>query len=146
MDKEIKALTNIHFSSKSEEWATPQYLFNMLDMEFHFTLDPAATMLNAKTPRYYSKAQNGLLQDWSQERVFCNPPYGRVIKYWVEKMATCRAVVCVGLLPARTDTIWFHEYILGIAEIRLLKGRLKFGDAINSAPFPSMICIWRNKL
>ena len=141
----MKALTNIHFSSKTEEWATPQYFFNMLDMEFHFTLDPAATMLNAKVPKYFSKEQNGLLQDWSGERVFCNPPYGRVIRHWVEKMATCNAELCVGLLPARTDTIWFHDFILGNAEIRLLKGRLKFGDATNSAPFPSMVCIWRAK-
>lgn len=133
---------NVHFSSKTTEWATPQAVFDRLHAEFSFTLDPAATEENAKCARFYTAEQDGLAQSWEHERVFVNPPYGRVIGAWVEKMATGGATVCVGLLPARTDTRWFHTWILGHAEIRFLKGRLKFGDSAQSAPFPSMICVW----
>ena len=133
---------NVHFSSKTPEWATPQDVFDKLNIEFRFTLDPAATKKNAKCKRFYTTKENGLKQPWKDERVFVNPPYGRVIGAWVEKMATGGASVCVGLLPARTDTRWFHDYILGKAEIRFLRGRLKFGESKSSAPFPSMICVW----
>jgi site-specific DNA-methyltransferase (adenine-specific) len=134
---------NVHFSSKTPEWATPQAVFDRLHAEFSFTLDPAATKENAKCRRFYTALENGLKQPWTGERVFCNPPYGRVIGAWVEKMATGGATVCVGLLPARTDTRWFHDWILDSAEIRFLKGRVKFGDGKQSAPFPSMVCVWR---
>src|SRR3990172_2084765 len=133
---------NVHFSSKTPEWATPQDVFDKLNIEFRFPLDPAATKKNAKCKRFYTTKENGLKQPWKDERVFVNPPYGRVIGAWVEKMATGGASVCVGLLPARTDTRWFHDYILGKAEIRFLRGRLKFGESKSSAPFPSMICVW----
>jgi site-specific DNA-methyltransferase (adenine-specific) len=131
------------YSSKTPEWSTPQDLFDRINSEFQFTLDPAATKENAKCAKFYTREDNGLAQDWKGERVFCNPPYGRVIGAWVKKMATGGAAVCVGLLPARTDTRWFHEYIYGKANISFLQGRLKFGGSKNSAPFPSMIVVWK---
>lgn len=136
---------NVHFSSNSPEWETPQAVFDALEKEFRFTLDPAATKKNAKCKRFFTKEENGWLQSWEGERVFCNPPYGREIGSWVQKMALGGAEVAVGLLPARTDTRWFHEYILGKAEIRFIRGRLKFGGSENPAPFPIMICVWHPK-
>jgi len=133
----------VHYSSKSVEWGTPQFLFDLLNAEFNFTLDPCATKENATCRRFFTKREDGLAQNWTKERVFCNPPYGRVIGKWVEKLATGGAAIAVGLLPARTDTRWFHTYILGKAEIRFLKGRVKFKGGKNSAPFPSMVVIWK---
>lgn len=132
---------NVHYSSKTVEWETPQELFNTLDTEFHFTLDPCATEGNAKCKRYFTLENNGLTQSWNREKVFCNPPYGREIGKWVKKASESKGLV-VMLLPARTDTRWFHNYIYNKAEIRFLKGRLKFGSSKNSAPFPSMIVIF----
>lgn len=133
---------NVHFSSKSNEWSTPQDLFDELDREFRFTLDPCATKENAKCERFYTKEDNGLSKSWKIESVFMNPPYGREIGKWVKKISEDGGVA---LLPARTDTKWFHDYILGKAEIRFLRGRLKFGGSKNSAPFPSMVCIWKSQ-
>lgn len=139
--------------SKTVEWGTPQGLFDKLDAEFHFTLDPCATHENAKCVKHYTKKENGLIQSWANERVFMNCPYGDVIKKWTEKAYAEThsyfgnyAEIVVGLLPARTDTRWFHEYIYHKAEIRFLKGRLKFeADGMPQGPstFPSMIVIWR---
>lgn len=136
--------TELHFSNKTDEWATPQYLYDQLNAEFGFTLDPCATAENAKCPRFYTKEDDGLVKDWSEQIVFCNPPYGRVIGKWVHKMATCGAKIVVGLIPAKTDTRYFHDWILGKAEIRFIKGRVKFGDSKINAPFPSMIVIYRS--
>lgn len=132
-----------HFSSKTPEWATPQDFFDILNKEFRFNLDPCATKENAKCPAFFTHDNNGLVQSWHGKRIFCNPPYGRVISEWVAKCATGGADITVALLPARTDTRWFHEHIYGKAEVRFIKGRLKFGGHKNSAPFPSMVCIWR---
>lgn len=134
---------NVHFSSATDLWATPQKTFDELHAEFGFTLDPCSTHENAKCEKHYTKEYDGLAQNWAGERVFMNPPYGREIGAWVKKAATSGAEVCVCLLPARTDTRWFHEYIYGKAEIRFLRGRLKFGDAKNNAPFPSMVVIFK---
>lgn len=134
---------NVHFSSKSDDWATPQDFFDELNKEFKFNLDPCADKENAKCKLFFTKKQDGLLQSWKGRRVFCNPPYGRVIGDWVRKCAAGGGIVTVALLPARTDTRWFHEHVYGKAEIRFLKGRLKFGGHQNSAPFPSMVVIWR---
>lgn len=130
---------------KTDEWSTPQWLFDQLDAEFHFTLDPCSTDENAKCEKHYTKEQDGLAQDWSGETVFCNPPYGREMTRWVQKCSTSagRGTTVVLLIPVRTDTKAFHEYIYGKAEIRFIKGRLRFGNAAANAPFPSMICIWR---
>ncbi len=135
--------TSVHFASESNEWATPQYLFDELNAEFNFTIDTAATADNAKCKRYFTEADNGLLQSWQGERVWCNPPYGGQIGKWIEKAAIAGADLAVLLIPARTDTAAWHEYIFGRAEIRFIRGRLKFNDHVNSAPFPSAIVIFR---
>ena len=138
--------TSVMFSSKTDNWATPQDFFNKLNAEFDFTLDPAADDCNHKCDKYYTRETDGLLQSWDKERVFCNPPYGREIGAWVKKChdevlhGGCQLAVM--LIPARTDTKYFHEWIYGKAEIRFLKGRIKFGDSKNSAPFPSMVVIF----
>lgn len=124
-------------------WVTPQDFFNKLNEEFHFTVDVAADAENTKCERFYDELNNGLAQDWSGERVWCNPPYGRSIGKWVQKLAEEKTEVAVGLLPARTDTKWFHAHILGKAEIRFIKGRIKFSGMKASGKFPSMVCIWR---
>ena len=132
-------------SSLTPEWATPQKLFDELNDEFHFTLDPCSTHENAKCERHYTKEDDGLSQDWGGQVVFCNPPYGRELPKWVKKChdESKMGAIVVMLIPSRTDTAWFHDYIYGKAEIRFIRGRLKFGDSKNSAPFPSMIVIFR---
>lgn len=137
----------VMFSSRTDQWATPQWFFDMLNEEFGFTLDPCADDYNHKCKKYFTKEDNGLLKSWDGEKVFCNPPYGREITSWVEKCFTevkdGSCVLAVMLIPARTDTRWFHKYIYQKAEVRFLKGRLKFGDSKNSAPFPSMVVVFR---
>ena len=133
---------DIMYHHNSDEWETPQDLYDELDREFHFTLDPCCSEENRKCTKYFTKAENGLMQSWGGQTVFCNPPYSQAAQ-WVEKAAGENATT-VMLLPARTDTRWFHEYIYHHAEIRFIKGRLKFSGAKNSAPFPSMIVIFRN--
>lgn len=132
------------FSSKTDLWSTPQEFFDKLNDEFHFTLDVCAIPENAKCDKYFTPLDNGLNQEWNGV-VWCNPPYGRKIGKWVEKAHNSKATV-VMLLPARTDTKWFHSYIYNKAEIRFIKGRLKFGGETNSAPFPSMIVVFRNEV
>lgn len=143
--------------AKSVEWGTPQELFDQLDAEFHFTLDVAASDDNAKCDRYFTEETDGLKQDWAGERCFMNPPYGTVIKKWAAKAYRetnnpfARAEVVVGLLPVRSDTAWFHDYIYNKprVEVRLLRGRLKYTNGENgstsSATFPSMVVIWRSE-
>lgn len=132
------------FSSATDLWSTPQAFFDELNREFCFSLDACALPENAKCSRYFTPEQDGLAQKWGGH-VWCNPPYGRTIGAWVRKGAESAGNGCVVvmLLPARTDTAWFHEYIYQKAEIRFLRGRLKFGGSRNSAPFPSMIVIFR---
>lgn len=140
-------MDRILFSSNTDMWATPQDLFDRLNDEFHFNLDPCAVQENAKCPKYFTPEIDGLSQDWGGYTVFCNPPYGRVIGNWVRKcyMESMKPhTTVVMLIPARTDTIWFHSYIYKKAsDIRFIKGRLRFGNAKNSAPFPSMIVVYR---
>lgn len=135
---------NVHFSSKTPEWSTPQDFFDKLNKEFKFTLDPCATKENAKCAKYYNEEQDGLSKNWDNERVFCNPPYGREIGKWVKKASEAKGGVVVMLIPSRTDTRWFHDFILQKTEIRFLRGRLKFGGCENSAPFPSMVVVFRS--
>ena len=137
---------DLMFSSRSMEWATPQDLYDVLDGEFHFTLDPCSTDENAKCKLHYTLIDNGLEQDWRGQNVFCNPPYGKQIGAWVEKCyreSLKPKTLVVMLIPARTDTMWFHRFIYYRAEIRFVRGRLKFGGSVNPAPFPSMIVIFR---
>lgn len=134
------------FSSETDDWATPPEVFAALDQEFHFDLDPCADESNHKCDRFFTVQNDGLKQSWGGSRVFCNPPYGRTIGQWVRKAyeeGHKAGTLVVLLIPARTDTRYFHDYILHRAEIRFIPGRLKFGDAKNSAPFPSMVVIYR---
>lgn len=138
--------TDLMFSSKTDKWETPQDFFDKLDDEFNFTLDVCALPENAKCSNYYTPEQDGLAMPWTGV-CWCNPLYGRQIGQWVRRalFASVSGATVVMLLPARTDTRWFHEYIYGKAEIRFIRGRLKFGGADNAAPFPSMVVIYRHK-
>ena len=137
------AQRKVMFSSKSDLWETPQDFFDNLDKEFHFTLDACALPKNAKCKRYYTPEDDGLIQPWNGV-VWCNPPYSECAE-WAKKCyeESQSGSTVVFLVPSRTDTKWFHQYIYPYAEIRFIKGRLKFGNSKNSAPFPSMVCIFR---
>ena len=138
-------MNNALLSSKKMDWCTPQDFFDKLNEEFGFVLDAAATEKTAKCKLYYTPETDGLSQSWNRGgAVFCNPPYGRSIGKWVQKayeeaQAGTRIVL---LIPARTDTSYFHDYIYHKQEIRFIRGRLKFNDGKNPAPFPSMIVIF----
>ncbi len=136
-------MNSVHYMSSTNEWATPQNIYNTLNAEFGFTLDPCATRENAKCARYFTSSDNGLLMDWGYERVFMNPPYGREIGKWIEKAYNEKLALVVCLIPAQTDTSYFHEYCMRANEIRFIRGRLKFGNSPNSAPFPSCIVVFR---
>lgn len=136
-------------SSKDMDWETPKDFFNELNKEFNFTLDPCATKKTAKCKKFYTKKDDGLSKMWDGERVFCNPPYGSEIKNWVRHCAieATRGTLIVLLIPARTDTKYFHDHIYNNkhCEIRFIRGRLKFGGkqkGSGSAPFPSMLVIF----
>ena len=150
-------MNKVLLSSKSMNWCTPQDFFDKLNDEFLFELDAAATDKSAKCKRYFTPQANGLAQPWTVEdgSVFCNPPYGRNIGRWVKKAydESKNGTTIVLLMPARTDTAYFHDYIYGKSEIRFIRGRLKFTDEdgnsqIDSkgkamaAPFPSMVVIY----
>jgi site-specific DNA-methyltransferase (adenine-specific) len=135
-------------TAKTVEWETPDWLFKQLDDEFHFTLDPCATKKNAKVRHFYTEKQNGLFMEWDHQVVFMNPPYGSRIKEWVYKARSSAqfdkaTVVC--LLPSRTDTVWWNNWMRN-AELRFVKGRLRFGDEKGKAPFPSVVAIFRPDL
>jgi len=139
--------TDLMFSSKTDKWSTPQWLFDRLNNIFCFTLDAYADDANHKCEKYFTEEHNGLNQSGGGYRPFCNPPYGRQIGEWVKKASETvlddKSCV-VMLLPARTDTKWFHDYIANNprAHTVFLKGRLKFGDEKQNAPFPSMIVVF----
>ena len=128
-------MNRILFSSGSDNWPTPSRVYDDLNKEFHFTLDPCPVNGNVD-------GKSTLFMKWTGQRVFCNPPYGPDIARWLQRAA--EADLSVYLLPARTDTRWFHQQILPYsAEVRFLRGRLKFGDAKTGAPFPSMVVVFR---
>ena len=139
-------LTSGLFSSTTDLWATPQAFFDELNSEFHFTLDPCANDENHKCAKYYTEADDGLTKSWEGERVFCNPPYGRAIAAWVKKChdEAQKGTLVVMLIPARTDTTYFHDYIYHKAELRFIRGRLHFNEAPQGAPFPSMVVIYNS--
>ena len=143
----MKDKLKIHTSSKSNEWETPKDFFNKLNEEFQFTLDPCCYPETALCSKYYTQEDDGLAQSWEGETVFCNPPYGREIKKWVKKAyeeSKKENTVVVMLVPARPDVSYFHDYILPYAsDIRFIRGRLKFGDSKNSAPFPSVVVVFK---
>jgi len=134
------------FSSNHNEWATPAATFAALDAEFHFDLDPCSTHENAKCAEHYTIEDDGLTKNWGGRRVFCNPPYGRELPKWVRKCSQEAAkpdTLVVMLIPARTDTAYFHDYIYHRArEIRFIRGRLHFNESKAGAPFPSMIVVF----
>ena len=139
-------MSNVHFSSETNEWSTPIDLYNSLDEIYNFTLDPCSTKENAKCDKFFTIEDDGLKQDWSNEIVFMNPPYGREIKDWVKKAyeESLKGATVVCLIPSRTDTKYWHDYIFPYSsEITFLKGRLKFGNSKNSAPFPSAIIVFK---
>jgi site-specific DNA-methyltransferase (adenine-specific) len=134
------------FLSGNTDWETPPELFKRFDEKYHFNIDVCATALNTKCRRYFTPEQDGLTQPWLGT-CWMNPPYGRGIEPWIKKAyesAEAGATV-VAILPARTDTAWFHQYIYGKAEIEFLKGRVRFimGGKTGPAPFPSMIVVWK---
>jgi phage N-6-adenine-methyltransferase len=134
----------VHFSSATDLWATPQAFFDVLHREFRFTLDVCALPENAKCAAFYTPEINGLAKRW---RGVCwmNPPYGRQIGLWMRKAyvsAECGATV-VCLVPARTDTAWWHDFVAKASEVRFVRGRLKFGASKNAAPFPSAVVVFR---
>lgn len=137
------------YMSNRMDWETPQSLFDELDREFHFTLDAASSDVNAKCAKHYTIDDSAFTHEWGGNTVFCNPPYGRQIGEWVRKCsmeASRENTTVVMLLPARTDTRWFQQFILNRAEVRFLKGRLRFasnGIPGGPAPFPSMIVVMR---
>lgn len=136
----------VHYSSNTNEWSTPIDTFNELNKEFNFTLDPCSTKENAKCDKFFTIEDDGLLQDWSKDVVFMNPPYGREIKYWIKKAyeESKKGSTVVCLIPSRTDTKYWHDYIFKYAyDIRFIKGRLKFGDVKTPAPFPSAIIVFK---
>ena len=126
-------------------WATPQKFFDKYNEEYRFTLDPCATSDNAKCPIYFTEADDGLKQQWTGS-VWMNPPYGREIIKWMKKAyeSSLQGATVVCLVPSRTDTKWWHDYAMK-GEIEFIKGRLKFGDAKNSAPFPSAVVVFKGK-
>lgn len=162
----MKEEKNIHFSSKDTTWETPQYFYDKLNNVFNFTLDPCCVPETAKCKKYFTPEDNGLIQSWEGETVFMNPPYGRgIIDQWVKKASISSSALTVGLIPARPDTKWMHDYIFSSLPfvcfnfeefqdmsirfqkniVWFIKGRLKFGGSKNSAPFPSMIVLWREQ-
>ena len=136
-------VSNVHFMSETHEWETPQSVFDSLNAQFRFTLDVCANHDNAKCERYFTKEDDGLSQEWTGT-CWMNPPYGREIGKWMEKAyeSAKQGATVVCLVPARTDTRWWYDYAMA-GEIKLVKGRLRFGGANNSAPFPSAVVIFR---
>ena len=133
----------VHYSSKTDLWETPQDFFDTLNAEFDFTLDVCATSENAKCDQFFTKEDDGLSQPW-EGVCWMNPPYGREISKWMRKAyeSAVGGALVVCLVPSRTDTAWWHDYAMK-GEIRLIRGRLKFGNAKTNAPFPSAIIIYR---
>ena len=134
---------DVFASSKTDLWATPQDFYDRLHEEFSFQTDVCATDENAKCANYYTAEMDGLAQPWSGV-CWMNPPYGRTIKAWMRKAleSSSHGATVVCLVPARTDTAWWHDYAMK-GEIRYVRGRLKFGGHKNSAPFPCAVVIFR---
>ena len=133
---------SVHFSSKTDMWATPVWFFEYYNNIFRFDLDVCASAENAKCEIFYTEEDDGLSQEWGGN-CWMNPPYGREIIHWMRKAyeSSLSGATVVCLVPARTDTKWWHEYAMK-GDIEFIRGRLKFGDAKNSAPFPSAVVIF----
>ena len=144
----MRAKNNGRYNGNGRNWETPPEVFDPLHAEFAFTLDPCATAQTAKCRLYYDEAADGLAHPWGTHRVFMNPPYGREVYAWTRKArseADLGALV-VGLLPASTDLAWWHEDVVGHAEVRYIRGRVRFltgGPYRASGFFPSVVVVWR---
>lgn len=138
---------NVHFRSDTDEWPTPQPLFDLLNAEFGFTVDVCATAENAKVARYYTRETDGLKQNWAGETVWMNPPFGHPIKLWMAKAynSSLHGATVACLVPARTDTRWWHRYAMAATEVRLLDKRLQFIGASQKAPFPAALVVFSPK-
>lgn len=140
----------VHFSSAKQDWTTPRELFDVLNAEFNFGTDAAASRDNALCPAYFDEGMDALKPTacWvGSGAVFCNPPYGRTLGKWIAKASeeAAKGATVVMLIPARPDTKAWHEHILNRpnVEVRFLKGRLKFGGVKTPAPFPSAVVVFR---
>lgn len=134
--------------AKRTDWETPQLLYDFLNEEFQFTLDPCSNGDNAKCAKYYTPLDDGLFQSWASERAFMNCPYGPAINEWVKKAyseTNNECILVVGLLPVRGSNAWFHDYVINKAEIRFVRGRITFVGGGGGAAFSSMITVWKNK-
>jgi len=150
MNSDKKITDNVHFSSEDQTWTTPQEFYDKLNEEFNFSLEPCCSKESAKCEKFFTEEDDGLKQDWSNDVVFMNPPYGREIPQWIEKAHNeyLKGATVVCLIPSRTDTRYWHNWIFPLyyenkIEIRFLKGRLKFGNAKTSAPFPSVVIVYK---
>jgi phage N-6-adenine-methyltransferase len=134
------------FESASVEWPTPQDLFDPVDAEFGFTLDVCATSENAKCLHYFTVEDDGLEQPWSGV-CWMNPPYGRVMTEWLKKAVreTWNGVTTVALVPARTNTAWWHDICMTYGEVRFVRGRPKFGGAAHGLPQPLALIVFRGR-
>ncbi len=144
-------MNDVMYSSGTEHWSTPEWLFLELNSLYNFTLDACADTTNYKVKKYFSKKDNGLAQSWANNTTWVNPPYGREISDWVSKasqtvmFSSIAGDEVVMLLPARTDTKWMQEYVFKHARnVCFISGRLKFSNSKTSAPFPSMIVVFSN--
>lgn len=142
-----KRMNRVHFAANSVECGTPQRFFDELDREFHFTRDVCASRENFKVTSYWDREDNALAAHQRWEGVlWMNPPYGRVIGTWLKKAYESRATATtVCLIPARTDSVWWHQWVLMADEIRFVKGRLRFQGAKDGAPFPSCIVVFKQE-
>jgi site-specific DNA-methyltransferase (adenine-specific) len=141
---------NGRYNGNGREWATPPEIFDPLHREFGFTLDACATKDNAKVAAFFDEPADGLAQDWTGQRVWMNPPYGREIYAWTRKARESaeRGALVVGLLPASTDLAWWHDDVAGHAEVRFIRGRVRFltgGPYRASGFFASVVVVWRPK-
>ncbi len=152
VSKAAKHRNESRYRGKGRCWATPPKIFEPLNAEFAFTLDPCATPKSAKCARFFTETEDGLKQDWGKERVFLNPPYGAEIRPWIKKAkeSSWGGALVVGLLPAETDSDWWHEHIVGAAEVRYIRGRPRFlvyeddGSVKWASPFrPCVVVVWR---
>lgn len=147
----VRAKNNGRYNGNGRHWETPPEVFDLLHTEFAFTLDPCATAATAKCPKFFTEEQNGLEQSWAGERVFMNPPYGREVYAWTKKarQEAERGTLVVGLLPASSDLAWWHNDVDGRADVRYLRGRVRFltgGPYRASGFFPSVVVVWRRLL
>lgn len=140
-------ILQVHFTSQTCEWPTPQWLFDELDKEFRFETDVCASEHDHKCTIYFASEGlwSGLAHEWTGI-CWMNPPYGRAIGQWIQKAyeSSMNGATVICLLPSRTDIAWWHDYVMKAKEIRFVRGRLRFGDAVNGAPFPSAIVVFQS--